>query len=222
MSEEIGRADGLTYTLCNHIVWSLGAAHSSRIVGAEKLVSDFSWCRVARHVTRFLLRSRPSPGGGCDPEVAPEHRREMALVAESRSQRDVGDAGVGAQQSLGGPLQAQPAHEFTRTRSQPRAELVRQASGMHADAGRQIAELNAFQAVGVQVLHRLRQPSRFAIMMAERAKETRSPGQHRERESVHHQRREIVLQCTFTGGPGTTSARICAQRMAPAAEALLI
>jgi Xaa-Pro aminopeptidase len=53
MSEEIGRADGLTHTLYNHIVKTLGSAYSARIVSAEKMVSDFSSRRVASEVVAF-------------------------------------------------------------------------------------------------------------------------------------------------------------------------
>ncbi len=53
MSEEIGRADGLTHTLYNHIVKTLGPQYASRIVSAEKLVSDFSSRRVASEIVAF-------------------------------------------------------------------------------------------------------------------------------------------------------------------------
>lgn len=53
MSEEIGRADGLTHTLYNHIVKTLGSTYAVRIVSAEKLVSDFSSRRVASEVVAF-------------------------------------------------------------------------------------------------------------------------------------------------------------------------
>jgi len=53
MSEEIGRADGLTHTLYNHIVKTLGAELAGRIVSAEKLVSDFSSRRVSSEVVAF-------------------------------------------------------------------------------------------------------------------------------------------------------------------------
>lgn len=53
MSEEIGRADGLTHTLYNHVVKTLGPDLSARIVSAEKLISDFSSRRVASEVVAF-------------------------------------------------------------------------------------------------------------------------------------------------------------------------
>jgi Xaa-Pro aminopeptidase len=53
MSEEIGRADGLTHTLHQHVVKTLGPEYASRIVSAEKLVSDFSSRRVASELVAF-------------------------------------------------------------------------------------------------------------------------------------------------------------------------
>ncbi len=53
MSEEIGRADGLTHTMYNRIVKTLGPEYASRIVSAEKLVSDFSSRRVASEIVAF-------------------------------------------------------------------------------------------------------------------------------------------------------------------------
>lgn len=53
MSEEIGRADGLTHTLHTHIVKTLGTEYAGRIVSAEKLISDFTSRRVASEVVAF-------------------------------------------------------------------------------------------------------------------------------------------------------------------------
>ena len=53
MSDEIGRADGLTHTLYQHVVKTLGPEYASRIVSAEKLVSDFSSRRVASEIVAF-------------------------------------------------------------------------------------------------------------------------------------------------------------------------
>jgi len=53
MSEEIGMADGLTHTLYNHIVRSIGPELAPRLVAAEKLVSDFSSRRVASEIVAF-------------------------------------------------------------------------------------------------------------------------------------------------------------------------
>jgi Xaa-Pro aminopeptidase len=53
MSEEMGVADGLTHTLYNHIVKSVGPSYASRVVSAEKLVSDFSSRRVAVELVAF-------------------------------------------------------------------------------------------------------------------------------------------------------------------------
>jgi Xaa-Pro aminopeptidase len=53
MSEEMGMADGLTHTLYNHIVRTVGPEFASRLVSAEKLVSDFSSRRVASEIVAF-------------------------------------------------------------------------------------------------------------------------------------------------------------------------
>jgi Xaa-Pro aminopeptidase len=53
MSEEMGLADGLTHTLYQHIVKTLGSPYAERIVSAEKLVSDFSSRRVASEIVAF-------------------------------------------------------------------------------------------------------------------------------------------------------------------------
>lgn len=53
MSEEMGMADGLTHTLHAHIVRELGPALASRLVSAEKMVSDFSSRRVASEIVAF-------------------------------------------------------------------------------------------------------------------------------------------------------------------------
>ena len=53
MSEEMGLADGLSHTLYNHVVKELGPQFASRIVSAEKMVSDFSSRRVASELVAF-------------------------------------------------------------------------------------------------------------------------------------------------------------------------
>jgi Xaa-Pro aminopeptidase len=53
MSEEMGLADGLTHTLYEHIVKTVGPTFAPRIVSAEKLVSDFSSRRVASEIVAF-------------------------------------------------------------------------------------------------------------------------------------------------------------------------
>jgi len=53
MSEEMGLADGLSHTLYNHIVKAVGAPYASRLVSAEKLVSDFSSRRTASEIVAF-------------------------------------------------------------------------------------------------------------------------------------------------------------------------
>jgi Xaa-Pro aminopeptidase len=53
MSEEMGLADGLSHTLYNHIVKEVGAEYASRLVSAEKMISDFSSRRVASELVAF-------------------------------------------------------------------------------------------------------------------------------------------------------------------------
>ncbi len=53
LSTEMGMADGLSHTLHTQIVAQLGPTLASRIVSAEKLVSDFSSRRVASELVAF-------------------------------------------------------------------------------------------------------------------------------------------------------------------------
>lgn len=53
MSEEMGLADGLSHTLYNHIVKEVGPQYATRLVSAEKMVSDFSSRRVASELVAF-------------------------------------------------------------------------------------------------------------------------------------------------------------------------
>jgi len=53
MSEEMGLADGLSHTLYQHIVKAVGPTFASRLVSAEKMVSDFSSRRTASEIVAF-------------------------------------------------------------------------------------------------------------------------------------------------------------------------
>ena len=53
MSAEMGMADGLTHSIYEHIVKTVGPQVASRIVSAEKLVSDFSSRRTASEIVAF-------------------------------------------------------------------------------------------------------------------------------------------------------------------------
>ena len=53
MSAEMGLADGLTKSVHDQIVRTLGPAFSARLVGAEKMVSDFSSRRTASEIVAF-------------------------------------------------------------------------------------------------------------------------------------------------------------------------
>jgi Xaa-Pro aminopeptidase len=53
MSEEMGLADGLSHTLHQHIVKTLGEPFASRLTSAEKMISDFSSRRVASEIVAF-------------------------------------------------------------------------------------------------------------------------------------------------------------------------
>ncbi|MBX9929376.1 MAG: aminopeptidase P family protein [Gemmatimonadaceae bacterium] len=52
-STEMGMADGLSHTLHQHLVTTLGPALAAKMVSAEKLVSDFSSRRVASELVAF-------------------------------------------------------------------------------------------------------------------------------------------------------------------------
>jgi len=53
MSDEIGPADGLSHTMYQHLVKTLGEPYASRFVSAERLVSDFRSRRVASELVAF-------------------------------------------------------------------------------------------------------------------------------------------------------------------------
>jgi Xaa-Pro aminopeptidase len=53
MSDEIGPADGLSHTMYQHLVKTLGEPYSSRLVTAERVVSDFRSRRVASEIVAF-------------------------------------------------------------------------------------------------------------------------------------------------------------------------
>ncbi len=69
MSDEIGAADGLTYTHHRLLVRTLGEPYASRLVSAEKLVSDYRSRRVATEIVAF--------------GEAAQHARELAERALS-------------------------------------------------------------------------------------------------------------------------------------------
>ncbi len=52
-SDEIGAADGLTHTLYQHLVRTLGPSYAGRMVSAEKLVSDYRSRHVASEIVAF-------------------------------------------------------------------------------------------------------------------------------------------------------------------------
>jgi Xaa-Pro aminopeptidase len=53
MSDELGPADGLSYTMHRHLVATLGEPYASRLVSAERLVSDYRSRRVASEIVAF-------------------------------------------------------------------------------------------------------------------------------------------------------------------------
>src|SRR6185436_6348592 len=53
MSEQIGPADGLSHTMYQHLVKTLGETYASRLVSAERVVSDFRSRRVATEIVAF-------------------------------------------------------------------------------------------------------------------------------------------------------------------------
>ena len=53
MSAELGPADGLSYSMHQHLVATLGEPYASRLVSAERLVSEFRSRRVAAEIVAF-------------------------------------------------------------------------------------------------------------------------------------------------------------------------
>src|SRR5918996_421918 len=53
MSDEIGPADGLSFTMHRQLVQTLGEPYASRLVSAERLVSEFRSRRVASEIVAF-------------------------------------------------------------------------------------------------------------------------------------------------------------------------
>ena len=53
MSDEIGPADGLSHTMYQHLVKTLGEPYAGRLVSAERVVSDFRSRRVATEIVAF-------------------------------------------------------------------------------------------------------------------------------------------------------------------------
>ncbi|MCA1562501.1 MAG: hypothetical protein LC753_13545 [Acidobacteria bacterium] len=53
MSDEIGPADGLSHAVYQHLVKTLGEPYASRMVSAERLVSEFRSRRVASEIVVF-------------------------------------------------------------------------------------------------------------------------------------------------------------------------
>jgi Xaa-Pro aminopeptidase len=53
MSEEIGPADGLSHTMYKQLARTLGEPYASRLVSAERVVSDFRSRRVATEIVAF-------------------------------------------------------------------------------------------------------------------------------------------------------------------------
>ena len=53
MSDEIGPADGLSHTMFQHLVKTIGEPYASRLVSAERVVSEFRSRRVASEIVAF-------------------------------------------------------------------------------------------------------------------------------------------------------------------------
>ena len=53
MSDEMGPADGLSYTMHRHLVTTLGEPYGGRLVSAERVVSEFRSRRVAAEIVAF-------------------------------------------------------------------------------------------------------------------------------------------------------------------------
>ena len=81
MSDDIGAADGLTYSHYQALVKLLGEPYASRLVSAEKLVSDFRSRRVASEIVAF--------------GEAAQHAREIAERALSNERITPGKTTLG-------------------------------------------------------------------------------------------------------------------------------
>jgi Xaa-Pro aminopeptidase len=53
MSDQIGPADGLSHTMFHHLVKTIGEPYASRLVSAERVVSEFRSRRVASEIVAF-------------------------------------------------------------------------------------------------------------------------------------------------------------------------
>lgn len=60
MSDKLGGADGLSYTGYQHLVTALGKPYDTRLVPADKLISDFLYRRVASEIAVFAEAGRIS------------------------------------------------------------------------------------------------------------------------------------------------------------------
>ena len=87
MSDEIGPADGLSYTMHQQLKKTLGEPYAARLVSAERLVSEFRSRRVASEIVAFgeaagiaiqvpLTKNLVLPvcANAADPRLAPEDR----------------------------------------------------------------------------------------------------------------------------------------------------
>ena len=76
ISQEMGTADGLSHAMHQHLVATLGEPYASRMVSAERLVSDFRSHRVAAEIVACsaLMKSGSSkaPGLPSASTIAPQ------------------------------------------------------------------------------------------------------------------------------------------------------
>ena len=78
MSKSIGAADGLSHTSHVHLVETLGEPYASRLVSAEKLVSDFRSRRVTTEITAF------AEAGEISREIAEHAMRDRYIHSNPR------------------------------------------------------------------------------------------------------------------------------------------
>ncbi len=83
MSEQIGGADGLSHSSYLHLVTTLGEPYASRIVSAEKLVSDFRSRRVATEIAAF------AEAGEISREIAERALSNEVIVPGATALEDV-------------------------------------------------------------------------------------------------------------------------------------
>jgi len=83
ISDKLGGADGLSYTGYQHLATTLGKPFDSRLVSAEKLISDFLYRRVAGEIVAF------GEAGRISKEIAERALSNEAIIPGVTTLEDV-------------------------------------------------------------------------------------------------------------------------------------